>query len=187
MWKDREKPGVKPWWCVMPLALLITSCAPSTRMIQPVEGFDVQRYAGTWHEIARYPHRFEKNLSCVTATYTLNDDGSVGVINRGFNVVTGEWSSAKGKALFKKEPTIGLLKVTFFWPFYGQYKVIRLDKADYSYAVITSSSFKYLWILAQEPQLPEDTLSELLQYVTDLGFDRSKIIMVDQSPEKCRQ
>jgi apolipoprotein D and lipocalin family protein len=153
-------------------------------MLEPVAGFEIDRFTGRWYELARYPHRFEKNLSNVTATYTLNDDGSVDVVNRGYNVVSLEWKTAKGKAYFKKDPSLGLLKVTFFWPFYGEYKIIRLDKMDYSYAVITSSTFNYLWILSREPQLDQEVLSELLDDVVKLGFDRSRILMVDQSPIK---
>ncbi len=170
------------WWCFVPLVLLFTSCAPSTRMIRPVEGFDINRYTGTWYEIARYPNRFERNLSNVTATYALRDDGSVDVLNRGFNTVKGEWKSAEGRAFFKSDPSLGLLKVTFFWPFYGEYKIIRLDQVHYSYAVITSSRYNYLWILAREPQVSEDLQTELLDYIEDVGFERSRVIMVDQSP-----
>lgn len=184
MSKHREQSGRKHWWCFMPLVLLFTSCAPSTRMIKPVEGFEIHRYTGKWYEIARYPHRFEKNLSNVTATYTLNDDGSVGVLNRGFNVVSHKWKSARGKALFKEDPSLGLLKVSFFGPFYGEYKIIRLDKVDYSYAVITSSTFNYLWILSREPRMAEDLLANLMDDIVDMGFDRSRIMMVDHSPVK---
>jgi len=82
-------------------------------MIEPVKNFEIDHYTGTWYEVARYPHRFEKNLSNVTATYTLNENGSVKVLNRGFNVVSCEWKSTEGKAFFKKDPSLGLLKVTF--------------------------------------------------------------------------
>jgi len=152
-------------------------------MLKPVDGFDINKYTGTWYEIARYPHRFEKNLSNVTATYTLNQKGYVEVLNRGFNTVSGEWKDAAGKAYFKKDISLGLLKVTFFWPFYGEYKIIRLDKENYSHVVITSSRFNYLWILSREPQLDQEVQFELLNYVENLGFDRSRIIMVDQSPK----
>ncbi|MCB2199498.1 lipocalin family protein [bacterium] len=178
---DHRKTGGKYWWIIMPVVLLFSACAPSTRLIEPVDRFEVNRYTGRWYEIARYPHRFEKDLSRVTATYTLNEDGSLDVVNRGYNEVSKEWKSARGKAYFKEEPTLGLLKVSFFWPFYGEYKVIRLDRKDYSYAVITSSTFKYLWILSREPQLSQEVLDGLLKEVEELGFDRSRIIMVDQS------
>lgn len=163
------------------LLLMLSSCAPSTRLLPPITGFDSNRYLGSWYEIARLPHRFEKNLVSVTANYSLREDGSINVINKGYDSVRKKWKSANGRAYFKKDPNIALLKVTFFWPFYGDYKVIKLDEVNYSYAVVTSSTYKYLWILARNRTLDEETMKQLLDYVNISGFDVSKIEYIDQS------
>ncbi len=143
--------------------------------------FEIDRYLGTWYEIARLPHSFEKNLDFVTATYTLNDNGAVNVENKGYDRVKGEWRMAKGRAYFKHKKDQALLKVTFFWPFYGTYKVILLDKENYSYALVTSDTYKYLWILARSPNLTAETLSMLVDYARKSGFDVSRLVYVKQN------
>lgn len=163
------------------LLLMLSSCAPSTRMLQPVANFDSNRYLGVWYEIARLPHRFEKNLVSVTADYSLREDGSIDVINKGYDSVRKKWKSADGRAYFKKEANTALLKVTFFWPFYGEYKVIKLDEVNYSYAVVTSSTFNYLWILARTKELDAQTMKLLVDYIERSGFDTKKLVYVDQS------
>jgi len=159
----------------------VTGCARSTQGLAPVHGFDVQRYMGLWYEIARFPHRFERDLVAVTAEYTVREDGSVDVINRGFSPARQRWETAKGRAYFKGDPHTALLRVTFFWPFYGTYKVIRLDKEDYAYAVVTSDTYDYFWILSRTPEMDEHTLAELLEFARSSGFDMSRVEFPDQS------
>lgn len=154
--------------------------APNTSHLPAVTGFDIIRYTGVWYEIARLPHRFEKNLASVTATYTIRDDESIWVENRGFNTVKNKWSSVRGRGYFKGAHDVGLLKVSFFRPFYGEYKIILLDRENYNWSVVTSSSYKYLWILARSPTLEPDTLKVLLEFVEKSGFDMSRIEMVEQ-------
>ena len=156
-------------------------CAKSTGELPPVDGFDLQRYSGLWYEIARFPHRFERDLVAVTAEYTIEEDGSVTVVNRGYNPAREEWKTAEGRAYLKGEPNIALLKVTFFWPFYGTYKVIRLDKEDYSYAVVTSSTYDYFWILSRTPTMDEKTLTALMEFAKASGFDTSRVEFPDQT------
>ncbi|MEF8690712.1 UNVERIFIED_CONTAM: lipocalin family protein, partial [Comamonas sp. A-3] len=98
--------------------------------MKPVTGFDAKRYMGTWYELARIDHSFEKDLTQVSASYSLNDDGSVAVLNRGFDSVKQKWREAEGKARFLGSPDVGALKVSFFGPFYGGYNVVSLDE-DY--------------------------------------------------------
>jgi apolipoprotein D and lipocalin family protein len=167
----------------IPLLCLLSGlgCARSTSRLAPVDGFDLERYSGRWYEIARFPHRFERGLVAVTAEYRIRDDGAVRVINRGFDPDAGEWQTAKGTARLKGDPDVGLLRVTFFWPFYGTYKIIRLDKEDYSYAVVTSDTYDYFWILARTPTLDADLLDSLLQFARESGFDVSRIEFPDQT------
>ncbi|WP_445468635.1 lipocalin family protein [Marinobacter shengliensis] len=115
------------------LLLLLSGCTGLPKGIEPITGFDQDRYLGTWYEIARLDHSFERGLSQVTAEYTLNNDGSIKVINRGYNAEKGEWKEAQGRAKFVGDSNVGHLKVSFFGPFYGSYVVFGLDE-DYSTA-----------------------------------------------------
>ena len=156
----------------------LSGCTGIPKGIQPVENFELEPYLGTWYEIARFDHRFERGLSDVTANYTMRDDGGVRVLNRGFNTKKGEWNEAEGKAYFTDSPDIGRLKVSFFGPFYGGYNVFALGD-DYEYSLVTGPNRSYLWILAREPELPTAMLDDLLATIEDAGFDTSELIFVD--------
>jgi apolipoprotein D and lipocalin family protein len=160
------------------LALLVGGCARIPKDVRPVERFDLDRYLGTWYEIARLDHRFERGLTNITATYTMRDDGGVQVVNRGFRPDTGEWEEAVGRAYFVGNPEVASLKVSFFGPFYGGYNVIELDHDGYQYALICGPTRSYLWILARQPTLEESTMRALVEKARDLGFEVDKLIYV---------
>ena len=143
--------------------------------IEPVTGFEAQRYMGRWHEIARLDHRFERGMTDVTADYTLNPDGSVRVLNRGRK--DGEWRSIEGTARFLGAPDVASLGVTFFPGFTGGYHVFALDEA-YRWAVISGPNRGYLWILAREPRMDQATYDRLVGLARDKGFDVDGLIRV---------
>ncbi|MGZ4994826.1 MAG: lipocalin family protein [Methylobacter sp.] len=159
---------------------LMTSCTGIPEGIKAVDGFEVNRYLGTWHEIARLDHRFERGLDNISATYTLRADGGLDVLNKGRDIETGEWNQAQGKAYFVEQPDKGRLKVSFFGPFYGGYNIIELDKKDYSYSMITGPDRSYFWILSRTKQLPESTLQALIARAKALGFATDKLIFSRQ-------
>ncbi|MGK2906453.1 MAG: lipocalin family protein [Desulfuromonadales bacterium] len=159
---------------------LLAGCAASPQGVIPVDNFDLNRYVGTWYEIARLDHRFEMGLSQVSATYSKRPDGGIDVLNRGLDSQTGKWKEAKGRAYFIGDPTVARLKVTFFWPFYGGYNVIELDRKNYAYALISGPNKSYLWILARTRQLDEETLQSLIATAKTLEFDTSQLIYVEQ-------
>ncbi|MEI7106444.1 lipocalin family protein [Pectobacterium versatile] len=144
-----------------------------------VENFDVNRYLGTWYEIARLDHRFERNMERVTATYSPRDDGGIKVINRGFNVEKQEWKESIGKAYFTGSSQRGALKVSFFGPFYGGYNIIELDD-DYRYALICGPNRDYLWILSRTPTLDAATRDKLVATAKRYGFPTEALIWVNQ-------
>jgi len=146
-----------------------------------VTPFDIQRYIGKWYEIARLDHAFERGLSDVSATYRQQDDGSVQVLNRGFDSKRGEWRQAVGRALFTGDPTRASLKVSFFGPFYGGYHVVALDQQHYRWAMVVGPDRDYLWILARDKQLPTGVREELLRQAGEQGIDVQKLIWVGQS------
>jgi apolipoprotein D and lipocalin family protein len=170
------------------LTLLITSCMGVPENIKVVESIDANQYLGTWYEIARLDHSFERNLEKVTATYSLREDGSIKVINRGLNSKTNEWKEAEGKAYFVDPPNAdktntGKLKVSFFGPFYGAYNIMVLDKPYYNYVMICGPDKSYLWILARTPQLTYPIKQHLIAQAKELGFDTEKLIHVPQTSE----
>jgi len=148
-----------------------------------IKKIELEKYLGTWYELARYDHSFERGLVGVTANYSMRDDGKIKVLNKGFkNTLDGELSEAVGKAKIPDLNQTGKLKVSFFWFFYGDYYVMELGE-NYEWAIIGSSSPKYLWILSRTPQIDADLYEELLQKIRARGYDTQKLIKVDQ-PEK---
>lgn len=158
------------------LTLLISGCTGIPENIHPVTGFQLNNYLGKWYEIARLEHSFEKGLSKVTADYSVREDGSVKVINRGYASAEQAWKQAEGTGYFMEQPDIGYLKVSFFGPFYGSYIVFELDKKDYQYSLVTSSDRSYLWILARTPHLTPQLQAELIAKAQALGFATDKLI-----------
>lgn len=142
--------------------------------------FEVEKYLGTWYEIARFDHSFEKNMQGVTANYSMREDGKISVLNQGYkNGFSGEISQAMGKAKIPNINEPRRLKVSFFWIFYADYFILELDK-DYQYAVIGSSSPNYLWILSRTPTLGKDTTESILTKLVQRGYDTKKLIWVQQ-------
>ncbi|MGU3626096.1 lipocalin family protein [Comamonas sp. C24C] len=144
-----------------------------------MSGFDVKRYTGTWYELARIEHRFEKGLSQVSAQYSLNEDGTVTVINRGYDSAKQEWRQAQGRARFLGDPGVAALKVSFFGPFYGGYNVVSLDD-EYQTAMVIGGSLDYFWLLSRSKTLPEQQFRRLLEKASSLGVDLSRVQVVAQ-------
>jgi apolipoprotein D and lipocalin family protein len=166
----------------LPLFVLLTvACTGIPEHVSPVTGFDVSRYLGTWYEIARLDHSFERGLEQVTAEYSLRADGGIRVVNRGFDPAGNRWKEADGKAYFIGPDNVGRLKVSFFGPFYGAYNIIELDKQDYRYALVCGPNEKYLWILAREPVLDKATMDRLTATASALGFETDRLIFVSQT------
>jgi len=158
--------------------LLLTGCVGAPNNVQPVKNFELQRYLGTWYEIARLDHSFERDLQQVTATYSLRDDGGIRVVNKGFNPKKNKWKEAIGKAFFVGDSDIGQLKVSFFGPFYGGYNIIELDKVNYQYALVCGPNLSYLWILARRPELNKSIVERLVAKANSLGFATDQLIFV---------
>tara|TARA_B100001059_G_C17828321_1_gene582935 strand:+ start:884 stop:1426 length:543 start_codon:yes stop_codon:yes gene_type:complete len=160
------------------LMILISACTGKPTGTKVVLNFELDKYLGTWYEIARLDHRFERGLQNVTANYSLREDGGVRVINRGFNAKKNEWDQAQGKAYLTGPPDVGRLKVSFFGPFYGGYNILELDSKDYQYALIAGPNRSYLWILSRTPELPETVLRDLVKKARDMNFEVDKLIYV---------
>ena len=168
------------------LCLTFSGCVNIPENVTAINGFEVNRYLGTWYEIARLDHSFERGLSEVSATYTLRDDGGINILNKGFDRKTGKWVQGQGKAYFVAGSDIGRLKVSFFRPFYGAYNIIALDKENYSYSLVCGPTRSYLWILARNRKLEEDVLTKLLNIAQSLGFRTDKLIFPFENNEESR-
>lgn len=160
--------------------LLLSGCVGMPKGVTPVKGFELDRYLGQWYEVARLDHSFERGLEQVTATYKLNEDGSVAVINRGFSTKTQKWSVANGKAKFVNDPDEAYLKVSFFGPFYGSYVVFELDKKDYDYAFVSGPDLSYLWLLSRKKTVAPEVKARFLEKAASIGFDTEQLIFVKQ-------
>jgi apolipoprotein D and lipocalin family protein len=160
------------------IPFLIFSCVSIPEGVSPITGFDVQRYLGTWYEIARLDHSFERGLERVTAEYSLREDGGIKVVNKGFDPQKKRWKSAVGKAFFVGGSDTGRLKVSFWGPFYASYNIIHLDKKNYAYALVCGPRKSYFWILSRKPYMEETLKSELIAKAKDWGFETDKLILV---------
>ena len=142
--------------------------------VKPVQDFDLDKYLGHWYEIARIDFRFERGLTSCTADYSLNPDGSVRVLNRGFDPTRGVWKSATAVARFNGKPGQGALKVSFFRPFYAGYNVVHIGQ-DYDCAVVVGDAPKYSWILSRTPEMDDRRYSKLLAIAAANGAHTSQM------------
>ncbi len=161
------------------LIVTLAGCAKLPEGIVPIQDFDINRYLGKWYEIARLDHSFERGLQQVTADYSLRENGGIKVINRGFDEEAKAWDEAEGKAYFVEDSDIGFLKVSFFGPFYGAYVIFDIGE-NYEYALVTSNTRSYLWLLSRTPTISEELKTELLKKMSALGFDTQALIFVEQ-------
>ena len=141
----------------------------------PVKNFVAEKYLGKWYEIARFDFRFERGLDNTTAEYSLNSDGSIKVVNRGYKTAENEWKEAVGEARFLEDSSTGRLKVSFFKPFWGAYNIISID-GDYEYALVAGDNLKYLWILSREKTIPDDIREKYLSLAKKLGYKTENMI-----------
>ena len=160
--------------------LMLNACLGMPKSIQPVAGFELERYLGKWYEIARLNHPFERGLSQVSAEYSLRDDGGVRVLNRGFSAAKNSWKEAEGKAYFTKDGTEGYFKVSFFGPFYGSYIVFELEREAYQYAFVCGPNTKYLWLLSRTPAVAPAVVERFIALSKAHGFDTDSLIFVEQ-------
>jgi len=153
-----------------------TGCNAQTKVDNSVSGdLNLDKYFGDWYEIARFDHKFERGIEYCKANYSLREDGKVAVLNTG--IKDGKPSEAKGKAKFTDNPRI--LRVSFFGPFYGDYRIMLLDP-DYQWVLVGGSDESYLWILARTPKLTDEVKATILAEATRRGYDVNKLIWVEQ-------
>ncbi|WP_208598971.1 lipocalin family protein [Desulfonatronum thioautotrophicum] len=166
--------------------LLLSGCTGIPKGVEPVGGFQLERYLGRWYEIARLDHSFERGLIKVTAEYSLREDGGVRVVNRGYDPQKNIWKQVEGRAYFVAGPDVGRLKVSFFGPFYGGYNILELDQKDYGYALVAGPTRSYLWILAREPRLDKAVVRRLTDRAAQMGFPVDELIFVEHTTDNAK-
>jgi len=169
---------------ILIIVVSFASCSNSKIMVnnKTVNTLDIDKFLGTWYEVARFPHSFEKDLVGVTATYSMREDGKIKVLNEGYKfTLDGEHKSATGKAKIIDPENPAHLRVSFFWIFYSDYLVMELDNENYQWAVIGSSSPKYLWILSRTPQMEQKVLDNLKSKIKTRGYNIDNLILVEQA------
>jgi apolipoprotein D and lipocalin family protein len=159
--------------------LLISGCLGMPKSVEPVTGFELEKYLGKWYEIARLDHSFERGLNDITAQYSLHEDGGVVVLNRGYSEADNEWKEAQGKAHFVGKSTEGYLKVSFFGPFYGSYVIFELEYDNYQYAFISGPNTDYLWLLSRTASVAPEVIEKFITMAAARGFKTEKLIFVE--------
>lgn len=153
------------------------SLFPKQRNLPVVSSVDLERYSGTWYEIARLPFSFEANLKCITATYSLRKDGRITVLNKGHLIADPKkTTTSRGTAFIPDPASPAKLKVQFFWPFRGNYWIMELDE-NYRYAMVGEPRLRYLWILSREKKMDDSTFEMLIKKATEAGYDMSALII----------
>lgn len=160
---------------LLAMAILLQGCTGVPKGVTPVAPFELERYLGQWHEIARLDHRFERGLTDVTANYSMREDGGVRVVNRGFSAKDNDWQQAEGKAYFTGDTNTGALKVSFFGPFYGSYNVAKLSD-DYSVALVIGPSTDYAWLLARSTTPDKQLCDSYMAFAASLGISADQWI-----------
>lgn len=160
------------------IVLLFTACSSKNPPLQTVEKVDLPKYLGTWYEIARFEHFFEKDCKNVSANYSMMDEETIKVINKCTKITSNEFKEAMGRA-YAVDSSNSKLKVSFFRPFYGDYWVLILDE-NYEYVVVGTPSREYLWILARNKTITAEVKNSILEKLPSLGFDASKFVWTIQ-------
>lgn len=166
---------MKKIFLVACFASMFAGCDSAVVDNSTVKSVDLNRYLGYWYEIAKFDHSFERGLEYAMAHYSLRDDGKIDVLNTG--IKDGRAKDAKGIAKITNVP--GLLRVSFFGPFFSDYRIMLLDE-NYQYVLVGGSNNKYLWILSRTPELEEATKALILAEADRRGYDTSKLIWVKQ-------
>lgn len=153
------------------------SCSTIPTGAVAVSSFEKEKYLGKWYEIARLDFKYEKDLNNTTAEYSLNKNGSIKVDNKGYNTKTKKWKQAIGKAKFVNNENVGMLKVSFFGPFYSGYNILAID-SNYRYVLVAGGSLDYLWILSRNTSIPNEVKNEYIKIAKNIGYDTDALLWV---------
>ncbi|MEO1029629.1 MAG: lipocalin family protein [Pseudomonadota bacterium] len=161
---------------------LAAACTGSKVAVEPIQAFNAETYLGTWHEIARMDHRFERGLDTVSATYTERPDGKFTVYNIGCKTKSKKWNDIKGSARLSRGDDVGQLSVSFFWPISAPYIIFEMDEAAADYAYVSGGTDRYLWLLARKTEVSDERKADFVEKAKALGYDLEKLVWVSHDP-----
>lgn len=164
--------------------ICLPACASTKIDVSPVTPFASDAYLGTWYEIARLDHVFERGLEDVTANYTVREKGGITVLNRGYNTKKARFKTATGRAKFPKGEDVGQLKVSFFGPFFGDYIIFDMDADARSHAFVSGGRDDYLWLLSRTPDVTAEVKADFISQAKALGYETDALIWVPHSRAK---
>ena len=168
---------------ILSTLVMVTGVACKTvkvpKGVQVVDNFKVKKYLGKWYEIARFDFKYQKDLKNVSANYSLNDDGSIKVENKGYNYVKNKWVDVTGKAKFVGDENKGALKVSFFGPFYSGYNVVAMDP-DYENVLVFGETKDNIWILSRNKTISHEVKDKFLAIAREAGYDLKRLIWTQQ-------
>jgi apolipoprotein D and lipocalin family protein len=161
--------------CLAAVATAAVVSAEEPRL-EVVPSVDLERYLGTWYEIASYPAWFQKGCTAVTAEYSRRDDGLIRVVNScNQGSLDGKRKQSTGRAKVVEGSANAKLKVSFFWPIWGDYWIIDLDP-EYGWAVVGVPSRKFLWILSRSRSMDEALFQEITGRLPAKGYDPAQLV-----------
>lgn len=152
---------------------------PIKSKLPVIENLSINQFLGHWYEIARFDFYWEKNLKNVTASYNLQKDGKIKVINQGQHIQSGKIKTSVGKAKYAGKPNMGTLKVSFFGPFYAGYNIMHVDE-HYQYALIFGDNLNYMWILSRTKKIPHAIKEKYLEYALKAGYPIENLVWTTQ-------
>jgi apolipoprotein D and lipocalin family protein len=162
------------------LLLMLAGCAERHPPLPTVDYVDLDRYLGTWFEIARYPAPFQEGCVATSATYSPREGGGIRILNRcHIESFDGELREAEGRAKIVDRDTNAKFRVSFFWPFYGDYWVLALGP-EYEWALVGEPSRRFLWILSRTPRMDDETFADILGRLPALGYDAQRLLITPQ-------
>ncbi|MEO9655392.1 lipocalin family protein [Marinomonas sp.] len=168
-------------WLVYVMTFGLIACSSQSNRLDPIQEQKIQPFLGTWYEIVRQDHAFEEGLTNVTATYSLQKDDTITVLNKGYSALDRDWREARGKASYVASSNAGHLKVSFFGPFYGAYVIFELDSRNPQYATIAGPNKEFFWLLSRRPQMPVGDQQRILREAMSLGFSMDKLVQVSHA------
>ncbi|MBN1279666.1 MAG: lipocalin family protein [Chlorobium sp.] len=163
------------------LFMLLAGCANAPDEIPVVDGFQLERFLGTWHEIVRTQNSFQKDLDWVSASYELTDKGQVRIVNKAYDMRLRRWRIRSGRAVLDGDKHAGALKVSFFGSFFSEFNIIDLDKEHYSWALVSGRERSMFWIISRKATMDPLLKRRLIQKAESLGFDSSKLVYAGYS------
>jgi apolipoprotein D and lipocalin family protein len=163
------------------LTLGLGACAATPpKPITTVAKVDLNRFMGDWYVIANIPTFIEKGAHNAMESYAMNADGSVAT-TFAFNAdgFDGKRKDYHPTGYIVDTQSNAVWGMQFLWPFKSEYRIVWLD-ADYTQTIIGRSKRDYVWIMARQPSIPAADYQKLVRFLSDEGYDVSKLQKVPQ-------